>query len=126
MFGENAPKEGFPMRLAATLAAILTFAPPAAAHHGWGSYDAEKPMTIEGTIETLALENPHGEMTIALEGAPWLITLAPLSRMNSRGATADIVQVGTTVTAYGYPKRDGTPEIRAEWIEIDGNRYELR
>jgi hypothetical protein len=114
------------MRFAATFAVILAFALPAIAHHGWGSYDAENPMTIEGTIEALALENPHGEMTVQLVGAPWLITLAPLSRMNARGATADIVQAGKTVTAYGYPKRDGTPEIRAEWIEIDGNRYELR
>jgi hypothetical protein len=32
----------------------------------------------------------------------------------------------TTVTAYGYPKRDSTPEMRAEWIDIDGKRYELR
>jgi hypothetical protein len=114
------------MRLVATFAAIFALALPAAAHHGWGSYDAEKPITIEGTIETISLENPHGEMRVVLEGAPWLITLAPLSRMNARGATADIVQAGKTVTAYGYPKRDGTPEIRAEWIEIDGNRYELR
>ena len=114
------------MRLPATLAFALILALPAAAHHGWGSYDADKPMTIEGAIETIKLENPHGAMTVQLEGAPWMITLAPLSRMNNRGATAEIVAAGKTVKAYGYPKRDGTPEIRAEWIEIDGQHFELR
>jgi hypothetical protein len=46
--------------------------------------------------------------------------------MQSRGATADIVVKGKTVKAYGYPKRDGTAEMRAEWIEVDGRRFELR
>jgi hypothetical protein len=110
--------------LALTLAIGLTF--PATAHHGWGSYDADNPMTIEGTIGTLALENPHGEMTLTVEGEPWLVTLAPLSRMTARGATADVVKEGEMVIAYGYPRRDGTPEIRAEWIEIGGNRFQLR
>lgn len=110
------------------LAASLTIAiaAPALAHHGWGSYDADNPMTIAGTIEALALQNPHGEMTVMHDGQPWLITLAPLSRMTARGATADVVKDGETVTAYGYPRRDGTMEIRAEWIEVGGDRYQLR
>jgi hypothetical protein len=114
------------MRFVIGILAALAIAVPAAAHHGWGSYDAENPMTIEGAIKTLKLENPHGEMTVEHEGADWLITLAPLSRMNTRGATADVVKTGETVVAYGYPKRDGTKEIRAEWIEIGGQRYQLR
>ena len=46
--------------------------------------------------------------------------------MQARGATPELVAKGKQVTAYGYPKRDGTPEMRAEWIEIDGKRIELR
>ena len=111
-----------PLALAATLAVAL----PAAAHHGWGSYDADNPMTLEGVIDGAVLQNPHGEMTIALEGEPWLVTLAPLSRMNARGATADIVTDGAEVVAFGYPRRDGAKEIRAEWIEVGGQRFELR
>jgi hypothetical protein len=55
-----------------------------------------------------------------------LITLAPLSRMDARGATANILKAGVVVVAYGYPKRDGTPEIRAEWVEVNGQRFQLR
>jgi hypothetical protein len=114
------------MRFAILLLAFAFVAVPASAHHGWGSYDADNPMTIEGAIDEIALQNPHGEMTLKLEGEDWLITLAPLSRMNARGATEEILRAGASVRAYGYPKRDGTREIRAEWIEVNGQRFQLR
>jgi hypothetical protein len=99
---------------------------PALAHHGWGSYDATKPLTISATIDAVTIGNPHGDLRLSFEGEMWHVTLAPLSRMNARGATAEIVKQGASITAHGYPKRDGTKEMRAEWIEIDGKRYPLR
>jgi diacylglycerol kinase (ATP) len=60
------------------------------------------------------------------DGLLQVFTLAPLSRMNARGATAEILRAGTPITAYGYPTRDGTREIRAEWIEVSGQRFQLR
>ena len=114
------------MRLAIVIFLGLAVAAPAAAHHGWGSYDADKPMTIAGPVRDISLQNPHGEMTIVHQGRPWTITLAPLSRMNARGATPDRLPVGAIVTTYGYPKRDGTAEIRAEWVEAGGERFQLR
>jgi hypothetical protein len=109
---------------ALVLATLLPL--PALAHHGWGSYEASRPMTIEAIIEEISLRNPHGMMVVTSGGRRWEVTLAPLSRMQARGATADIVAKGKRVKAYGYPRRDGTPEMRAEWIEIDGRRFELR
>jgi hypothetical protein len=108
------------------LLALAASAAPAAAHHGWGSYDAEKPLTLAGTIDEVTIANPHGMMMLTVDGVMWHVTLAPPSRMNARGATAEIVRKGAEVTAYGYPKRDGSKEIRAEWIEIGGQRFQLR
>lgn len=113
-----------PIHLA--LAALMLAPVPAIAHHGWGSYEANTPITIKSTIEQVSLSNPHGMMMVMHEGKKWEVTLAPLSRMQARGATAELVAKGKQVTAYGYPKRDGTPEMRAEWIEIDNKRVELR
>jgi hypothetical protein len=107
-------------------AALMLLSIPATAHHGWGSYDASHPMTITASIEQVSLGNPHGMLMLTQDGKMWHITLAPQSRMQRRGATAELVAVGKQVTAYGYPKRDGTAEIRAEWIEIDGKRIQLR
>lgn len=115
------------MRFIHAVGALALVVPASSlAHHGWGSYDANKPMTVQAVIEDVALSNPHGMLMLTSNGRRWEVTLAPLSRMQARGATADIVAKGKRVTAYGYPKRDGTPEMRAEWIEIDGKRFELR
>lgn len=108
------------------LGIVAAFTAPALAHHGWGSYDADNPVTMEGAILSINLQNPHGEMTMQHEGAEWLVTLAPLTRMTARGATGDVLADGVEVIAYGYPKRDGTPEIRAEWVEVNGQRFQLR
>lgn len=98
----------------------------AVAHHGWGSYDASKPVTVEGSILTSTFENPHA--TIAVKGADkiWTVTLAPTSRMIARGAPAEVVAVGKTVSAYGYPSTIEMNEMRAERITVDGKTYELR
>ena len=115
------------MRVKTLLAIAALLLPwPAQAHHGWGSYEAGKPMTVEAAIEEVSLSNPHGMMMVSHGGRRWEVTLAPLSRMTARGATPAIVVKGKKVKAHGYPKRDGTPEMRAEWIEIDGRRFELR
>ncbi len=109
----------------------------AQAHHGWGSYDAQNPITIEGKVATSKFENPHVIMTIEAaarnakgqaEAAAkvWTITLAPTSRMVNRGALAEMVAVGKTVTAFGYPSTVEKDEMRAERITVDGKTIEMR
>ena len=71
---------------------LLTIA--AFAHHGWGSYDANKPLTVTGPILTSKFENPHATITVQGSDKVWTVTLAPISRMSSRGATERIVAVG--------------------------------
>jgi len=98
----------------------------ATAHHGWGSYDAGKPVTVTGPIETLKYENPHATLTVKDGEKVWTVTLAPTSRMISRGAPADFVAVGKTVVAYGYPSTVEKDEMRAERITVDGKTVEMR
>jgi hypothetical protein len=96
------------------------------AHHGWGSYDAAKPITVAGPIETAKYENPHATITVKAPDKVWTVTLAPVSRMQSRGATKEMVAVGKTVSAYGYASTADTSEMRAERITIDGKTVEMR
>jgi hypothetical protein len=46
--------------------------------------------------------------------------------MSARGASADVVAVGKTVSAFGYPSTVEKDEMRAERITVDGKTYELR
>jgi hypothetical protein len=104
--------------------ALLTSA--ALAHHGWGSYDASKPITVAGPIVTSKFENPHAAITVRASDKVWTVTLAPTSRMNSRGATEKVVAVGQNISAYGYPSTVEKDEMRAERITVDGKTYEMR
>ena len=104
--------------------ALLTSA--AVAHHGWGSYDANNPITVAGAIATSKFENPHATITVQASDKIWTVTLAPTSRMNSRGATEKVVAVGQNVSAYGYPSTVEKDGMRAERITVDGKTYEMR
>jgi hypothetical protein len=54
------------------------------------------------------------------------VVLAPPSRMQARGLPKEDLVEGATVTVEAYPRRDGTPEMRAERITLNGKTVELR
>jgi hypothetical protein len=110
----------------AFLVAALLVAGPAVAHHGWGSYDAGHPVTVAGPILTSKFENPHVIITVRGDDKAWTVTLAPPSRMENRGAHPEVVAVGKTVSAYGYPSMAVSDEMRAERITVDSKTYEMR
>ncbi len=49
---------------AITGVALALMAGPAAAHHGWSSYDASKEMTLDGVIKESGYEHPHGHVQL--------------------------------------------------------------
>jgi Family of unknown function (DUF6152) len=99
---------------------------PAAAHHGWSSYDSTKELTLTGTIKEAGYEHPHGHVRLEVPGKVWLVVLAPPSRMTTRGLPASKLLAGSTATVVGYPHRSTDDEMRAERITIDGATVELR
>jgi hypothetical protein len=115
------------MSVAIALSAILLLSPGTAkAHHGWSSYDAGKVIKVEAQIAAVRYQMPHGEIEIGYEAKPWIVVLAPPSRMQARGLTKEDLQVGTKVLVEAYPKRDGEAEMRAERITVNGKTVELR
>src|SRR5262245_4838537 len=119
-------REASMIRAIAVTAGVALAAGAAVAHHGWGSYDAAKPVTVNGPIQTSKFENPHATITVRGEGKVWTVTLAPTTRMSSRGASAQVIAVGKAVSAYGYPSTATPDEMRAERITVDGKTYEMR
>ena len=115
-----------PMKAMTADTALALVAGAAFAHHGWGSYDAAKPVTVAGPIVTSKYENPHATVTVRTEGKVWTVTLAPTSRMSTRGASAQVIAVGKSISAYGYPSTATPDEMRAERITVDGKTYEMR
>jgi hypothetical protein len=96
------------------------------AHHGWSSYDADKAIKVSAPLADLAWRNPHASAKVSYEGKTWDVILAPISRMEARGLTQAMLGPKNTVTLEGYPRRDGTLEMRIERITAQGKTVELR
>ncbi|MDT4839068.1 hypothetical protein FQZ97_728500 [compost metagenome] len=114
------------LALLVALAALVLGATAAFAHHGWSAYDADKPLNIEAPVKDLAYRNPHASITIDYEGREWHVVLAPVSRMAARGLPESDLLPGKRINIIGYPRKDGTAEIRAERVIVDGRTVELR
>lgn len=103
-----------------TAAAVLGLVTTSAfAHHGWSDYDADRQMTLKGRITASSYENPHATIALSADGRSYTIVLAPVARMEARGASRASVAVGRDVTVVGYPSKTHDGEVRAERIVID-------
>src|SRR5690606_40815730 len=63
--------------LACAAGALLLAGSAAWAHHGWGSYDSDNPLTLTGKIVESTYQNPHGTLKLDAPGKTWLVILAP-------------------------------------------------
>ncbi len=107
-------------RSASTMAAMLLMASatPAFAHHGWSDYDADARLKLKGIIKASSYENPHASITLNADSRTYTVILAPVSRMEGRGASREALAVGKEVTVIGYPSRTRPGEVRAERIQF--------
>lgn len=112
--------------LLAAAGAVCAVPLAAEAHHGWGGFDRDKVLDHSGPVSRSTYANPHGTLYITKDGRELTIELAPTSRMQARGLSADDVAAGKTVRVYAYQNRGNPNVYRAEWVEVAGRRVELR
>ncbi len=48
------------------LAALALAASPGLAHHGWSSFDQDKPLYLAGTVKSVSWRNPHAEFVLTV------------------------------------------------------------
>ena len=96
------------------------------AHHGWGSYDAARLISISSNVERANWENPHVTVVVTHQSKSWDAVLAPPFRMSARGLNPDMIKPGTSVRLEGYPSTRTNTEMRAERIIVGNTTYELR
>ena len=116
------------MKKSMIAAAAFALALPAvaSAHHGWSSYDANKVLNVTGKFTTVNWSNPHGTATMDWKGKKWRVILAPTARMEARGLTHAMIGPGKPVKLVGYPRKDGTAEMRMDRVTAGGKTVELR
>jgi len=98
------------------LAAIFlsAIAAPAFAHHSFAMFDADKTVTMKGTVKELEWTNPHSWLRIMVvdqaSGKPvqWGLEMGPPARQIQRGWKPDSLKPGDSVTVNIHPLKDGS------------------
>ena len=95
--------------IAFTLSAI-----PALAHHSFAMFDAEKKVTLDGTVKECQWTNPHSWILMTVsnaQGQPeqWAIEMGGPSGLARQGWVPKTLTPGMKVQAVIHPLRDGTP-----------------
>lgn len=121
-----------PTPIAAAFAlAALWVAPANAAHHSFAAqYDANKPVTLRGTISRMLWSNPHGHLYIEVKTADgkvvtWELETAAPAGLYRRGWRREDLPVGAEVVVRGYLARDGTATANATTVTLVATGKEL-
>jgi hypothetical protein len=111
--------------LAAALAGTLATPLPAVAHHGWEWAESGNSQ-ITGTIVAARLGNPHGELTVDVDGATWVVEVGQPWRNDKAGLKDAQLAKGTKLTIAGHKHADAKKRVfKAERVTIEGKTYDL-
>ena len=75
------------------LSAFGLAAPLAHAHHGWSSFDQDKPVYLEGQVESVAWRNPHAELKLRVGSSLRVPADLPSREMPAQSASVDAKRV---------------------------------
>ena len=94
-------------------AAALLYAVPAFAHHSFAMFDAEKKVSLDGTIKEFQWTNPHSWILMNVANAQgqqeqWAIEMGAPGGLARQGWVPKTLTPGMKVTAVIHPLKDGT------------------
>lgn len=111
------------LALVAVLAVVTVS--QAVAHHGW-RWAEDGEFVIRGYIVSAKLGNPHGLVTLDVNGEEWTIEVGQPWRNERAGLTTDMFAKGADMTARGHRSKDAADRrVKAERIIFGGKTYDL-
>lgn len=116
------------LKMTPGFAVLSLAAAPVSAHHAFAAeFDAQKPITLEGTIAKMEWINPHSWIHLDVTSADgtvvrWMIEGGPPNALFRRGFTEESLPVGTDIVVEGFQARDGSHKANGRNIALaDGS-----
>lgn len=113
--------------LGAVVATLLLGA-TADAHHSFAAeFDANKPVTLRGTLKSVELVNPHGWIHIDVKNSDgsvteWAIEAGTATQLLKAGLRKSDFQIGTEVVVKGFLARNGKPIANGTTVTLSDGR----
>jgi hypothetical protein len=103
----------YALRLVLGSAAILSLGMPCEAHHSSAMFDAQKSVTLQGTVKSFQWTNPHCWIQLLVPAGTkvteWSIEMGSPEQVYRSGWRRSTLPPGTSLTVVIHPVRDGTP-----------------
>ena len=101
-------------RLLIASALVMSFVAPAFAHHSPAAFEAQKTVTLVGTVKEFRWQNPHTWIEILVpseKGEPvlWAVELTSPTYLVRSGWKSNTLKPGDKVTIVGRPLKSGEP-----------------
>jgi hypothetical protein len=108
--------------------AMIPVPPTASAHHSFAAeYDANKPVTLTGSLTKMAWINPHSRIYIDVKKPDgdvesWAVEAGPPGTLIRAGFTKDSLAAGTVIVVNGYRAKDGALRANGRDITLQDGR----
>ena len=109
-------------------AAVWLAATPVLAHHAFAAeFDANKQVSLRGTVTKMEWINPHSWIHIDVKKQDgkvesWMIEAGAPNALLRRGFTKTSLPVGTVITVEGYQAKDGANRANGRDITYQDGR----
>jgi Family of unknown function (DUF6152) len=108
--------------------AVITVPFPVIAHHSFAAeYDADKPVTLTGSVTKMAWINPHSWIYIDVKKPDgsvenWAVEAGPPGTLVRAGFTKESLAAGTVIKVNGYRAKDGALRANGRDITLPDGR----